>query len=296
MIVCALVLIIAPVIQSSYSGEIGATDWLYRHSVWISRYIQGDFSPIIEYVPLFHWLMLPFVYFDFPVIWLQVVFISLATFGILYFVRKFGNEKMLLYTSFLLAGSIGFVAGASQLMPQSLDYFLFPICLIFYYQNRVKILVPLLIIMFFLHNTGIIFIGILFAHSFLTKRKKMFFPILIMVIVLSPIFWWYQFETRQILTWVWDMEAQLEWESQYLDPLWKFFIYSGFLTWILLPYASYKFCKGKFKFTEMQLLYVIWVVAFLPLPFFNMGWWRMITYQIVPLSLLVASMMSHEIS
>lgn len=116
-----------------------------------------------------------------------------------------------------------------------------------------------------------------------------------MLLIMTPIFYYYQFgAVRDYFVNIWDVEAQEIWERQYLDPWWKFFALSGFMTWILLIPAGKKLIENKFKLTDMQILYVLWILAFLPLLIFRMGIWRMISYQIVPLSLLVASVMSNE--
>lgn len=290
MLGCALLFIVVPVVLSSLNGQITATDWIYRHTEWIDRYIHGNYTAILEYPPLFHVMMLPFVAVDFPVIWFQVLFVVLTTFGILYMAYKIDGEKMMLYTSFLLASSIAYVGFASALMPQALDYFLFPLVVVFYYRNEVKKMSVPLSLLVLMHMTFYVFIMILFAHSLITKRMKFVKIFLVLLIMLFPVFYYYSFITSQQLAWNWNYQAQAEYDKQYLEPLWNFFFYSGFMTWALLPFSIKGLSKNKFKLSDEQLLYVIWIIGFLPIIMQGMGWWRYISFAIVPLSLLVASL------
>lgn len=297
MLACAVVFIIAPIFLSTLSSDnITATDWTYRHLTMIQQYLRGDFSPLEYYVPLFQWLLLPFVAIGAPMKWFQVIFAALATIGILYYVSKRESEETVLYTAILLASSIAFVEFAGSLMPQALDFALFPLSILFYYQKRRWPMTGLLLAMFFMHGTGFIFIGILLAHSLITKKWIMFKTLLVLLLITAPIFYYYQFAvTAQIrMLWPWDAASQAQWESSYLTPWWKFFAMSGFLTWALLPYAVWRLYKHRFKLSDSQILYILWIAAFLTLIPFNQGIWRAISYQIVPLSLFVASVISSD--
>ena len=293
MLCCAVLFILIPVFLSSLTGKITATDWTYRHSVWIGKYLQGDFSPVLDYPPLFHWIMIILtIGLEIPAIWFQVIFALLSTAGILYYTYKSENEETLLYVSILLASSIAYVSFAGSLMPQALDYLLFPlICLAYFKKKYVLVIVGLLTI-FFMHLTGMIFLWILLIHSLYTKRYKFATIFIIIIFLLSPIFYYYGFIAMHHIDVIWDIRSQIEWEKQYIEPIYKFFGLSGFMTWILLPYASYKLFKKRFKLTETQLLYIFWIGGFLSFIIFQQGIWRMISYQIVPLSLLVASLLS----
>lgn len=295
MVFCAVLFVLLPVILSTLTGKITATDWIYRHNDWIERYLKGDFTPIFEYPPLFHWLMILLtIGLIIPPIYFQIVFALLSTIGILIYTYKTESEETLILVSILLASSIAFVSFAGSLMPQAMDYFLFPLILLFYSKNRVKLTILGVLILFFMHITGLLFLMILFAHSILTKHHKFTKIFLVMILLLSPIFYYYN--SLGPLSWIvkWDWKVQMEWEKQYMNPFYMLFLNSGFLTWILLPYASYKLYKKRFKLTETQLLYVLWIGAFLSFIIFQQGVWRMISYQIVPLSLLVASLVSNK--
>jgi len=301
MLAVAIIFLLFPIINSTLTTDkITATDWVYRHSVWIDQYLTGDFSAIQSYPPLFHWLMLPFVAINFPIKYFQIIFAVLSISSILYFVYKKENEKAVIYSAVLLAGSIAFVEFSGSLMPQALDYILFPLAILLYYRKHTKSMIAVLLIMMLMHGTGFLFVFVLLAHALLTKYKKMIKTLIILLLLLLPIFYYYQFyavqtfEQNTIMSEIHNIDAQNEWDAQYYNPLWKFFGMSGFLTWILLFPAIYKVIKKRFKLTDTQILYIIWVAVFLPFPFFSMGFWRMVSYQIVPLSLLVASLLSEE--
>ena len=293
MIFCAVLFVLLPVFLSTLTGKITATDWIYRHSDWIERYLKGDFTPLLEYPPLFHWLMILLtIGLIIPPIYFQVVFAFLSTIGILIYTYKKESEETLLYVSILLASSIAFVSFAGSLMPQALDYFIFPLVCLLYFKKKYALTIVGLLTIFFMHITGMLFLMILFAHSLLTKRYKFAKILFILIILLSPLFYYHNYLSP--LSWIskWDFKAQAEWEAQYITPIYKFFGLSGFLTWILLPYAIYKLYKKRFKLTEAQLLYIIWIGAFFSFVIFQQGVWRMTSYQIVPLSILVASLLS----
>lgn len=283
---------VIPVVLSTMTGEITATDWTYRHSVWISQYLHGDFSPILKYPPLFHFLMMPFMVIGLPMQIFQIVFIILATVGILYMANRLENENTVIYLSILLATSIAFVEFASALMPQALDYLFFSLAVLFYYQNRVKLMVIPLAIITLMHVMGGFFVLILFAHSFITKKFDMTAILFMLGLIMIPLIFFYSFGNPVPTPYEWDVEAQMLWESQYTSNPIIFFGMSGFMAWVMLPYAIYKLYGKKFKLTDSQLLYVIWILAFLGLGILEKGIWRMISYQIVPLSLLVASLVS----
>lgn len=292
---CALILIVMPVVLSTLTGKITATDWTYRHSHWIDKYLHGDFSTLLIYPPLFHFLMLPFVAINFPMIWFQVVFIILSTFGILYMAYKIENEKIAIFLSMLLATSIAYIQFASALMPQAFDFFFFSLGIVFYYKNKVKIVSFIAVMLFLFHLTGLLFSSMLLIHSILTKRYKFAKYMLVVSFILLIGVLYYHFSYYWFPTpYQWDFESQKIWESQYLEPFWNFFFFSGFLTWILLPYGCYKAYIEKYKLTDKQLLYIIWIIVFSILWILDKGIWRMVSFQIVPLSLLVSSLVSKD--
>jgi hypothetical protein len=293
-IIFAYVIILSYIIFTTFINGITATDWIYRHSEWISRYLKGDFSPIQEYPPLFHFIMLPFVALQFPVKYFQILFIFLSTSSLFYFAYKKEDEKVLRDFSILVVGALPFIMFSGALMPQAFDYILFPLICLAYFKNKYATAIIGLLTIFFMHEVGIIFMGILFLHSLLTRRKKFALYLLITIILILPIFYYYEFESLQNLKYEWDIKAQNEWESQFINPIWKFFALSGLFTWIYLPKALLNLKKIKFKLSEIHILYLIWIIGFLPLGIFDYGIWRMMSYIIVPLSLFVTSLVSDK--
>jgi len=271
IIYTAFFMIIMPIIISTIlSDKITATDWIYRHSVWINQYLRGDFSPIFVYPPLFHWMMLPFVAFNFPIKYFQIIFIILSTFGIFYYTYKKESEEILKNAAILLMTGIPYILFSGALMPQALDYFFFPLILLAYFKNNHKIVVISLFLMIFFHITAFIFAGILFLHSLLTKRYKFTKSIFALLLILAPFAFYYNYSAYAIdFQNKYDYKAQIQWESQFISPIWKFFMLSGILTWIYLPFAIYKLYKKKFKINDTQLLYLLWISAFTLLMFFQ---------------------------
>ena len=299
MVACALALILLPIILSTLnSDEITSTDWVYRHVVWIHDYLRGNFDSMLQSPPLFHFIMLPFVAADFPMKYFQIIFAVLTIAGITFYLREKESEKAMLYSLILLATSITFIEYSGSLMPQGLDYFLFSLMLVAYYRGRDSYAIVIGAIVSLMHSTGELFIFILMAHAYITERKSfkkylyaflMLLPIFLFYVMLVP-YWLYQY-FPPVITYVWDAAAQAEWEAQFLQPT-NFFIYSGFLVWILAPFALRKFYRKKLILTDTQLLYVIWIGTFFTLMLGSIGVWRMISYQMLPISLLVASIIS----
>lgn len=292
MLFCALLMTIFPVVLSTLTGEITATDWVYRHELWIRQYINGDFSIALKYPPLFHFMMLPFVFIGFPMELFQVIFIVMATLSLLYMTGKLESEDTLLYASFFLASSIAFVEFASALMPQALDYVLFAFAVLFYYRDKPVYSAILCAMIFLMHVMGAFFVLILFLHSFFTKRFDKAVVFFVLGLMLIPFLLLWNVYSPIETDYTWDVQAQRNWEMQYTTPFYNFFFFSGFLTWAVFPYAMYRLKINKFKLTDSQLLYVIWIACFFLLALLEFGIWRAMSYQIVPLSLLTASLVS----
>lgn len=295
MLLAAAILIILPIVNSTLaSDEITSTDWVYRHTVWIDYYLKGDFSPALQYPPLFHFLMLPFVAAGFAIKYMQIVFCVLNLVAVYYFLKHAESESTLLITFMLLATSVTFVGYSSALMPQALDYVLFPMMILLYLKGKDNAAVLVGAAIFAMHLSGLLFMGIIFLHALITKNRA-WKKYLIAALILVPIFFYYETVAvslqHDMIEFTWDAVAQAEWESQFLEPL-KFIIYSGFMLYVLFPFAVYGAIKKKFKFTKTQLLYIIWIAVFLLMAFSHFGVWRMVSYLILPFSLLTASLVS----
>lgn len=300
MMACAVLLIVLPIVLNTINTDIiGSTDWVYRHTIWIDHYLQGSIRPIFDYPPLFHWLMAPFVAINFPMKWMQVVFSVLTISGILFYLKKCESEKMMMYSLMMLATSVTFVEYAGSLMPQGLDYFIVPFMLYFYFRGKDKYTILLGLFISGMHMTGQMFLFMFFIHS-LVVRKKNWKIYLVVLILLTPIFIYYSYGTwlgiksdLQVIQMQYDMEAQMEWDSQYFQPI-NFIIYSGFLAYILLPYAVKNLWKGGWKLTDKEKFYLIWILSVIPIGFGGMGMWRMISYQVVPIIFLIGSLVAKE--
>lgn len=279
--VSGLIFLIIPITYMTLNSDmVTASDWV-RHLNWIERYIKGDPTPLLEYPPLFHWLMLPLVYFNFPVKYFQIFFIILASASIIYFTRKMEGKYPMILITILMATSLAYLMWFSALMPQSLDYFLFPLILLAYFNDKRLLVLLGIVTIFFMHVMGMMFLAILMVHASLTNRRNFLYPLLILLIVLLPYF----YLLMQNLAGN-EMFINYEVEAFYLNPF-RFFFLSGIFTWILLPLASHKLIKEKVKFDERLLLYIIWIVCFIPMGIFGYGIWRMVSYIIIPLSLFV---------
>lgn len=300
-------IIVLPVAYTTLTTwQITASDWLYRHSVWTASYLRGV-DAIYEYPPLFHWLMLPFVAMNFPVVLFQILFSVLNVLVIYWFLKKFENDDALIYAMLFCASSLIYMQFSSALMPQALDLLLF-LPIVYFYTNRkpyksLLIFIPL----FLLHMTSLIFAFLMFAWS-LYKRDFRYAALLVVVVLaFSPLYYFYvvppTYIDRISVAVPWDMEAQIKWESWFYDPWWHFFATSGILAWLYLPKALY-IIKRNIKLSEMQKFYLLWILCFLPTgmgiswyPTLSIGYgelWRMMGFVIVPMYFFIASLVSDK--
>lgn len=304
MLMCVCFFIIAPVVFSTVTTQqISATDWIYRHTVWIDRYIHGDLTPIWEYPPLFHLSMLPFVRDGFNMVLFQIIFSILNLVVIFWFVSKMHGREAMLLAGMMMATNYAYMQISSALMPQALDLLFFLPAIYFLINRKYNYSTVILFSGLLMHTTFLIYTVILALFSLLTKRYKFLpYAIIIILLVLPLYYHYFIIPTTQGVTVQWDSTAQCDWDMQFYTPLWKFFAMSGLISWFLLPFVINELCKQKFKLTEMQILYIIWMIAVLPLilgvsfyPTFKIemcgGVWRGMSFFIIPMMLFEASIL-----
>jgi hypothetical protein len=192
---------------------------------------------------------------------------------------------------------------SSALMPQALDLLFFLPAIYFFMKGKYNHSAVILFLGLLMHTTFLIYLAVLALFSLLTKRYKFVIYAVIMVLLVSPLYYHYFFApTMQGVTVQWDSKAQCEWDSQFYMPLWKFFEMSGVMSWLILPFVVWELWKQKFKITEMQLLYILWMIAFIPMflgftftPTFKIGEcggiWRTMSFFIIPMMLFEASVL-----
>ena len=285
ILVATFILILAPItVQTFTVGRITATDWVYRHSVWIGQYLAGDFSMLVNYPPLFHLVMSPFVAASAPVIYLQIVFTALNAVAILWFMRRDG-ENAVLIAAMLLATSLAFLQMYGSLMPQSLDLLILLPTLVLYLRGRYFPAALGIVGLLFVHLAGAFYFTAFLVHALLTKRYQFVKWLVVIALAISPLYFNYIFGFSLS---GWDVATQSDWESQFLG--WRFFFTTSLFAWLLLPWTLKRLRKAN-KLTETQLFYIIWAAVFVPLAFTDQGLWRAMSFIVIPFIMLTASVL-----
>lgn len=289
-LVFCIVLLILPSITTTLAREVvTAEDWT-RHLPWILRYAHGDFTPFFEYPPAFHLIMLlPVMLLGDSVRYFQIVFALLCTGSILYFVWRTSKDKQsVMIAAFCLASSTLYLLMSQALIAQVVDYVLFPWVCLFMFDRKYKVASALLLIQMYTHSVGIFFLGALFLFALLA-RKDLIKYLVVVTILSLPVFLFSNFgaTVNQTLT---SGPYLNEWELQFLWPPAYFFFRSGYLIWLILPYAIYLMRKK--GLTERRTLFSSWIVAFTPLVLYDPFRW--LSYIIIPLILLEADLLRSE--
>lgn len=285
----ALVMLFYPSVSTTLANNYPtAEDWT-RHLPWILRYASGDFTPFLEYPPAFHLIMLPFVLLlGSGVKYLQIVLAWVGTSSILFYVWKTEKNKGgVMLAAFLLASSTVYLVYNQALMPQALDYIIFPWFTLALFKQKYKTASGLLLIQTYSHAMGIFFLVAAGVYSFFKQKEFLKYATLVMILSL-PVFLFshYVSAVREgTLSVIKSNPFLNEWTLQFLWPPQMFFFRTGFLIWPLLIPALYLVCKKGIK--TRQFYYLIEIVTLTPLALFDPLRW--VSYVIIPIVLLEVS-------
>lgn len=296
--------------KTNYPNGVSHEDW-NRHSVWIKNIINGNFSTIYDYPPYFHLTMIPFVLLlGENIRFMQIIFAVLTTAMILYFAYEMENKYVMIFLSILLGTNIVFITFNSQLVPQTLDYYIFPLVVMSFFKKKNFIASAGLISLIYNHLVGIFFLGIIFIYS-IFKRKDFLKYFIFIVICCLPIFFIYYLPNLIDIIRFFDGKVdnnmfivggnattnftetgqmfENSWSKQFVSPIENFFIFNGFIAWSLLPFSLYILYRKKFKLSEMQIFYIVWCLCLMPMIIFNALRWS--SYFMIPFSLLIVSIL-----
>lgn len=283
---------------SPYANGAAAEDW-NRHSVWVQRLIKGDFTTIYEYPPFFHLFMIPFVLLlNDSIKYFQIIFAILVIASMSYYLYKKEGKNAMILAFFLFSTSIVFQIYFFTLTPQVLDYILFPLIIMAYFNKKYFITSLGLVALMYNHLAGIAFFLVFLVYSLFYDKR--YLKYLLLVVILSlPIFYIYyswnfiSFCSEITGKYFWETGQlwQTGWDLQFTGVWYKFLFYTGLAIWVLLPISLYFLIKNKFKLNDLQKFYLVWILCFLPLLFFNV--WRGMSYLIIPLTILEASIIKN---
>lgn len=281
------IIIISTLITFLFNKPYGF-DWNNRHEIWIRSYLAGDFFPLKIYMPFFHFLMLPAVYFfSASIKYFQIIFSGLAFTSIFYMVQQLENFNIAVMTGIFLVSSGAFIQFSLMLSPSALEYIIFPLLIVSLFKDKFKTASTFMIILFLNHFLGIVYFSIIAVYSYFYKRKflKYLLPILIIGIPITLLY------SIPVLT---SLLSNPYIDINSLDikliyPIQNFMLYSGVLNWLTLPFLFYSMYKFR-RYDRKQLLYTIWIIAFLPL--FFIALFRWVNLFIIPFSILEASILN----
>jgi len=253
-------------------------DWNVYHVVAINQYLSGNYTPITQYPPMFHFLMIPAVLLlKDNVQVMQIVFSGLVYGITFYFIYRMEGLKTFVISGFILLSSITFFQWSFSMVSQIIFMMLFPIITLLYFKDKYAPAAILLLILFYAHFFAIFFFAALFLYSLIFKKK--FLKYLLAVALLSlPSFITYTMPRVDFI-----INYRMFVPSQgtevgglgFLYPPNQLLLYSGVFIWLMLPLTIYGMYKQK-RFDRKQLFYAICLLAFTPL--FFASFFRWITF------------------
>lgn len=261
-------------------------DWTKYHAVAVQKYMSWDFSQLSIYPPLFHFLMIPAVYFfSSSIQYFQILFSLITYSAVLYFFYRMEGLKATALAGTGLLLSISFFQWSFSLTPEFLDLTLFPFIILFYLKDKYLAASSLLLVLFYSHYAASFFFLILLSYSLIYKRDFLKYLLVVGILSIPTIIYMIPKVSWMLYLLVLPYQGMIiETETSYhfIFPLSNLIIYSGVLIWLMLPFTIYGMWKLK-RFDRKQLLYALWILAFIPL--FFTDFYRWITYFIIPFSI-----------
>jgi hypothetical protein len=283
----SIILIISTIITTQLKMPYGY-DWNYRHVKWVQSYLKLDFSPLKIYMPFFHFLMLPAVYFfSSSVKYIQIIFSGTVFISIFYMVKEIENFNVAVLTGTFLVSSPAFIQFSLMLSPSAIDFIVFPLLIVCLFKNKFKTSSALMIVLFLNHFLGIIYFSIILIYSYFYKRN--FLKYLLSTLIIGiPITLFYSVPvlTALLNNPVIDINSL---DINFIYPIQNIILYLGTLNCLALPFLFYAMYKFR-RYHRKQLLYAVWIIAFLPLFFIAMFRW--VSLFIIPFSIFEASIIS----
>jgi hypothetical protein len=263
-------------------------DWNVKHKVWIDQYLHGNFTQLSEYPPLFHFLMLPFVYFfSNSIKYLQPVFSILVTSSLLYLTYKLFDFPAMVITGFIFSFSATFIEYSLIFMPQTIDLILFPIAFLLLSKKKYLSTAALSLFLFYNHTFGIIFFSILLIYSYFYRKEYLRYSIVVFILGFPSLFY-LDFLVGLIPFTIYKLTDGIAYMPQALYPISHLLLNSVFL-WILLPLTIYGCYKLKFH-NKNYIFLLIWILSFEPLILLDFERW--FAMFLIPLAILEGSMIS----
>lgn len=246
----------------------------------------------IPYPPLLHLLLVPSIWLGVEIPFgclLQILFLPAAVASLMWFIRSNWGSKAGLIVGTLALGSYAFVDRGMQVIPQAIDFILFPLAIHFSYFDddwKLKAIVCSLMV----YNHGVVavpLLGGLFLYDLLHKQWK---PWLLIAVVCLPLI---AVSAPYLVRSYGLMSARTEnlQEAQFLaNPIVFMLLYQRlvFFGWVVLIYKLW--CvPALLHVTTDERIFVLSVfsIMLMALPWGD----RFVQYSTIPLSGLIAIFM-----
>jgi len=258
------------------SPEPFGADWNNFHIKIIEAYSKGDFSRFFNYPPLFHLMLVPLVWLNLiPYVkYLQIIFYLSAIGSSMFLAYKLNGKVASIIMGIILFSSLAFLDRSIQVIPQAIEFIIFPLVILLYNKKKFKTVGLLLLILSYSHSMGIVFTLILFFYTLTVKRNydKMY----LILILAIPSLIWFPF----------GLNPATELSSNakiLLDPLSQIF-YASPLFFSFLIVSMFSMFSSNSPNPEKHYLFFLWFLVFTPLAFTLIDRW--LQYILVPLIML----------
>lgn len=260
------------------------------HITAAQNYISSNYTYLSLYPPIFHILLVPFVYTN-TYIYLQPALLLILVSVLLYFSYRMDGSNAMIITGFLLFSSIAFMWYYIALSPQLLDMIIFPLTALAFFSDKYLLASIGLIALFYNHVFGIFFFLVIFMYALIFKRDFIKYSLAAFIAGIPPMsisaypafMSLFQSNIINIIT------TQNNYDPIFWSNIPNFIVWSGSYMWFVLPLVIYSMYKFK-SFQKKHVFYFLWVAVFLIGMYVAFSRW--IPLFIVPFILFEGSMIS----
>jgi hypothetical protein len=259
--------------------------------------MNGMVAPVVmeinnlPYPPLFHFLLLPFVFSEGSALLagkvMQLVFYPLGTLLLMLLARKYCGSKLAVIFGLCLVGTY-FAFNQMQARPQSLEILFYPIAFWALLENKTKTFILSIAAMFYIHSPISIALALGFlVYAFRQNRKdpKLFASVLAVapILIYQANFMFSQIFFNRWLA-VGDTGILTETTEFLGNPL--FWLFNGLginmIAFAVIPWLLYKW-KDQTRFIQVMLYSFFGMLIIMP------TWYqRTFTFTVIPMAFFTA--------
>lgn len=292
IIIILIFALIASIISTLFSlVDKDPLGWDYNHSHkrFIASYINGDFSPLKEYLPLFHFLMLvPTLLVNDMRIY-QVILSTLSMASILFMVYSLFDLKTVVITGIFLLFSSGYVLYSMLLTPTVLDFIIFSLVVVAYFKKKYLLTSIGLLFLVYSHTLGIFYLITIGLYSLLANKEYLNYFFIVLILSIPSLLAY----TVPVILYIFSgfngafymYMGMVEADIKAVYPITKLFVFMGTVMLSMIPITILAMFKLK-KFDKKQGFLVCWLVTFAPLFYFIFYRWASLS--VIPLAIFEA--------